>query len=112
MVRIAIRFVTIAALAGALAIAVWWAVEPQNDRLQAASTALALVAALAGIPAERWAAETQRRHRALVSLQQELAQNRAILADSRFLPQHQGVGQVYPRLLLGAVDTAFISGAF
>lgn len=31
---------------------------------------------------------------------------------TRFLPQHQGLGKVYPRLLLGAVDTAFISGAF
>jgi hypothetical protein len=112
MVRIAIRFVTVAALAGALGFAAWWCVQPQKDWLQAPSTALALIAALSGIPAERWAAETQRRDRALASLRQELAQNRAILADPRFRPERQGIGQVYPRLMLGAVDTAFISGAF
>lgn len=112
MLRLTIRFITVAALVGALASAVWWWLHPDQDWLQAPSTALALVAAVSGIPADRWAADAQRRQRALLSLRQELRQNRDILADRRFRPEHQGIGQVYPRLMLGAVDTAFISGGF
>jgi hypothetical protein len=49
--------------------------------------------------------------RALSSLRHELDQNTAILRDARFRREAQSIGQVYPRLMLGAVDTAFISGA-
>jgi hypothetical protein len=111
MLRIAIRLWTIVALLAALAVAVWWWINPGQDWLQAPSTALALIAAVCGIPADRWAVEAQRRSRALTSLRQELDQNAAILDDPRFRPEAQGIGQVYPRLMLGAVDTAFISGA-
>jgi hypothetical protein len=111
MLRTAIRLWTIVALLAALAVAVWWWINPGQDWLQAPSTALALIAAVCGIPADRWAVEAQRRSRALTSLRQELDQNAAILDDPRFRPEAQGIGQVYPRLMLGAVDTAFISGA-
>jgi hypothetical protein len=111
MLRLVLRFVTVGALVSALAVAIWWWADPRRDWLQAPSTALALIAAVAGIPADRWAAEAQRRARTLASLDRELDQNREILADPRFLPAHQGLGMVYPRLMLGAVDTAFIAGA-
>jgi hypothetical protein len=111
MLRTAIRLWTIIALLAALGVAVWWWINPQQDWLQAPSTALALIAAVCGIPADRWAVEAQRRSRALMSLRQELIQNAAILEDPRVRPDAQGIGQIYPRLMLGAVDTAFISGA-
>lgn len=111
MLRASLRFVTLAALFGALAVSIWWWWDPAREWLQAPGTTLALVAAVAGIPADRWAAQAQRRSRALSSLTRELAQNREVLLDPRFQPEHQGVGGVYPRLMLGAVDTALISGA-
>jgi hypothetical protein len=111
MLRVVLRFVTVGALVSALAVSIWWWFDPRRDWLQAPSTALALIAAVFGIPADRWAAEAQRRARTLASLNRELDQNREILADTRFLPANQGLGMVYPRLMLGAVDTAFIAGA-
>jgi hypothetical protein len=111
VVRLAIRFVTLASLVGAIALSIWWSTVPGTDWLQAPSQLLALLAALAGIPADRWAATAERRSRALLSLRRELLQNREVLADQRFSPESQGVGLVYPRIMLGAVDTAFISGA-
>jgi hypothetical protein len=111
VLRLAIRFMTLAALVAALAISVWWWTDPVRIWLEPPSTALVLVAAVCGIPADRWAAESQRRARALLSLRRELAQNRRVLTDARFRPENQGVGQVYPRLMLGAVDTTFIAGA-
>jgi hypothetical protein len=111
MLRVVLRFVTVAALICALVVSIWWWADPRRDWLQAPSTALALIAAVAGIPADRWAAEAQRRARTLTSIARELRQNGEILADPRFLPANQGLGLVYPRLMLGAVDTAFIAGA-
>ncbi|HEX7658240.1 MAG TPA: hypothetical protein VF444_02080 [Pseudonocardiaceae bacterium] len=111
MLRMAIRFVTLGSLAGALALSVWWWSTPGTDWLQAPSQTLALLAALSGIPADRWAAAAERRGRTLAALHREALQNRRVLADPRFAPENQGVGSVYPRIKLGAVDTAFISGA-
>lgn len=111
MLRIAIRLVTLSTLVAALAVSVWWWTDPARDWLQAPSTALALVAAVTGIPADRWAGQAQARARAIAALRRELAQNQQVLLDPRFLPENQGVGQVYPRLMLGAVDTALVSGA-
>ncbi|GAA4073228.1 hypothetical protein [Nonomuraea soli] len=113
MVRLAIRLTTLAALGLALASACWWwwAADGTDTWLEPAATALALTAALTGIPAERWAAEAERRRHALIALRREFGQNKRILGDPRFRPENQGVGQVYPRLLLGTVDTVFISGA-
>jgi hypothetical protein len=111
MIRILIRLITFTALLSALSISVVWWIDPQREWLQAPSTALVLVAAVAGIPADRWAAETQRRKRALTSILHEIEQNREILEDDRFNSENQGLGQIYPRLTLSAVDTAFISNA-
>jgi hypothetical protein len=111
MLRVAIRLVTLSTLIAALAVSVWWWSDPGRDWLQAPSTALALVAAVTGIPADRWAGQAQARARAIAALRRELAQNQQVLLDPRFLPENQGVGQVYPRLMLGAVDTALVSGA-
>lgn len=111
MLRLAIRLVTLSTLVAALAVSVWWWTDPGRDWLQAPSTALALVAAVTGIPADRWAGQAQARARAIAALRRELAQNQQVLLDPRFQPENQGVGQVYPRLMLGAVDTALVSGA-
>jgi hypothetical protein len=111
MIRLLIRATTVAALLAALAISIIWWLEPKREWLQAPSTALVLIAAVAGIPADRWAAETQRRKRAFTSILQEIEQNRETLEDDRFNSENQGLGQIYPRLTLSAVDTAFISNA-
>lgn len=111
MLRLAIRFTTLASLVAALAISIWWWLSPEQDWLQAPCTALALVAGLSGIPADRWAAAAARRGRALSSLRNELSQNRQVLTDPRFRPEHQGIGAVYPRLMLAALDTTLVSGA-
>lgn len=111
MLRLAIRLVTLSTLVAALAVSVWWWTDPGRDWLQAPSTALALVAAVTGIPADRWAGQAQARARAIAALRRELAQNQQVLLDPRFQPENQGVGQVYPRLMLAAVDTALVSGA-
>jgi hypothetical protein len=111
VLRLAIRLVTLSTLVAALAVSVWWWTDPGRDWLQAPSTALALVAAVTGIPADRWAGQAQARARAIAALRRELAQNQQVLLDPRFQPENQGVGQVYPRLMLGAVDTALVSGA-
>ncbi|WP_204071643.1 hypothetical protein [Planotetraspora phitsanulokensis] len=76
------------------------------------STTLALLAAISGIPADRWAATAEQRRQTVAALCRELDKNREVLADPRFLPDRQGESLIYPRLMLGAVDTTFISGVF
>jgi hypothetical protein len=63
----AFRLFTFVALVSALGISLWWWAHPREDWLQAPSTALALIAAVSGIPADRWAAEAQRRAGAVVA---------------------------------------------
>ncbi|MBO3745393.1 hypothetical protein J5X84_04875 [Streptosporangiaceae bacterium NEAU-GS5] len=108
MLRLSIRLITFAALGGALltGIAGLFGWRPWD----ASSTALALVAAIAGIPADRWAAAAEQRRQMLSALGRELDKNREVLADPRFFPERQGQSLVYPRLMLSAVDTTFISG--
>jgi hypothetical protein len=89
----------------------WW-LEPEVRVLEPAANVLVLIAAVAGIPADRWVTAMARRDRALRAVRAELARNREILADDRFEPRGRSAQRrVFPRLVLSAVDTAVISGA-
>ncbi len=114
MIRRVISWVTIVALVAALGSSVLWWYRGSWNRMEAAANAFALLAAVAGIPAERWAASRERRNRALHALREEVAKNREIIEDPRFTTPlgASAARKVYPRLLLSAVDTALISGAF
>jgi hypothetical protein len=112
MIRRLIRFATVAALGSALLLSVLWWLYPSSSRLEAGGTILALVAAVSGIPADRWAAAAERRARMVAALRRELTENRLIFDDPSFLPENQGLGQVYPRLKLSAVETALLTGPF
>lgn len=81
--------------------------------LEAADSVFLALAALVGIPADRWAAARQRRRRALRAIADELRKNQELLADPRFRTETEAPlrPDVYPRLALAAVDTALISGA-
>ena len=83
-VRRSISAVTGAALVLALIFSISWWYDSPRPGLEPAATVLALVAAIAGIPAERWAAARERRVRALRAVRQEVSKNREILEDSRF----------------------------
>jgi hypothetical protein len=107
-----IRFATIAALGSALLLSVLWWLYPQSSRFESAGTIMALAAAATGIPADRWAVAAERRARMVAALRRELAENRLLFSDPAFLPEHQGLGQVYPRLKLSAVETALLTGSF
>ncbi len=117
MIRIAVSIFNTVALVVALVFALWWwlsvASQPSTglDWLEPAATTLPLLAVLSGIRAERWAAERERRNQSFAALRREAEANQEVLTDPRFRPENQGVGQIYPRLALGAVTTTLVSGA-
>lgn len=112
MTRLFITIATFGALAIALVLGVAWFFEsPGEGRWEPAVNTLALLAGLTGIFAERWAAERERRDQAMDSIGLELGHNRVLLADKAFSPQNLGRIRVYPRLIAGAVDSAFASGS-
>jgi hypothetical protein len=112
MIRIAVSIFNVVALVVALCFALLWWLGPAWDWLEPAATTLPLLAVLTGIRAERWAAEREHRNQSFAALRREVEANLEVLADPRFRPESQGVGQIYPRLALGAVTTALVSGAF
>jgi hypothetical protein len=112
MIRIAVSIFNVVALVVALCFALLWWLGPAWDWLEPAATTLPLLAVLTGIRAERWAAEREHRNQSFAALRREVEANVEALADPRFRPESQGVGQIYPRLALGAVTTALVSGAF
>jgi hypothetical protein len=106
----ATTFVTLTLAAAA---SVLWATGiPGSSRLEPVVEALALLAALAGIVAERRAAAQERRRLALLSLESEITRIGEILADPRFAPAGESTPKpsVYPRLPLSAADAALNSG--
>jgi hypothetical protein len=114
MTRRVISWISVVALVFALCTSLLWWYRGSWNRMEAAASTFTLFAAVVGIPAERWAASRERRNRALHALRQELAKNREVTADDRFTTPLGATAarKVYPRLLVSAVDTALISGAF
>lgn len=112
MIRTAVSIFNVVALVVAFFFALMWWLGPGWDWLEPAATTLPLLAVLTGIRAERWAAERERRNQSAAALRREVEENLEALADPRFRPENQVMGQIYPRLALGAVTTALISGAF
>ena len=95
----------------AFVLGVIWFFWPQNSRWEPAVNSLTLVAGLTGIFVERLTAEAERRSEVLRAVADELQDNTQLLADERFSPNPPGHRQVYPRLIVSAVDLALVSGA-
>jgi len=72
---------------------------------------LTLVAGLTGIFVERLTAEAERRTEVVRAVAAELRENTRLLRDDRFSPNTPTTRQVYPRLVVSAVDLALVSGA-
>jgi hypothetical protein len=111
LVRLAVRTTTFVLLFGLLVQSAWWCWIPSEPVMQPINTVLAASAAISGIPAERLAAAAERRRQALLALRHELDRNRTILMNVRALVQRPFYGQIYPRLILDALDTATLLSA-
>ncbi len=112
MTRLAITWLTFAALAVALVMGVlWFTTSPAGDRLEPAVNSLAVLAGITGIFVERWAAQRERRNQALESIRDELERNATILDDDVFATTAGAHRRLYPRLIRSAVDAAFSTGA-
>ena len=95
----------------AFALGVIWFFWPENSRWEPAVNSLTLVAVLTGIFVERLTAEAERRTEVLRAVGDELRENTRLLNDERFSPATPTTRQVYPRLVVSAVDLALVSGA-
>jgi hypothetical protein len=98
-------------LALAFVLGVIWFISPGNARWEPAVNSLTLVAGLTGIFVERLTAEAERRTEVLRAVRDELGENTKLLYDDRFAPNTPATRQVYPRLVVSAVDLALVSGA-
>ncbi|MGW6278304.1 hypothetical protein [Kribbella sp. NPDC055071] len=98
-------------LALAFVLGVIWFISPGNARWEPAVNSLTLVAGLTGIFVERLTAEAERRTEVLRAVRDELQENTKLLYDDRFSPNAPTTRQVYPRLVVSAVDLALVSGA-
>ena len=95
----------------AFTLGVIWFFWPDNSRWEPAVNSLTLVAGLTGIFVERLTAEAERRTEVLRTVADELQENIRLLNDARFSPQAPTSRQIYPRLVVSAVDAALVSGA-
>ncbi|GAB3935337.1 hypothetical protein GCM10029976_045500 [Kribbella albertanoniae] len=95
----------------AFTLGVIWFFWPENSRWEPAVNSLTLVAGLTGIFVERLTAEAERRTEVLRAVGDELRENTRLLNDERFSPQAPSTRQIYPRLVVSAVDLALVSGA-
>jgi hypothetical protein len=95
----------------AFGLGVIWFFWPENARWEPAVNSLTLVAGLTGIFVERLTAEAERRTEVLRAVAAELQENTRLLNDERFSPKAPTTRQVYPRLVVSAVDLALVSGA-
>ncbi|TCC45980.1 hypothetical protein E0H75_30205 [Kribbella capetownensis] len=95
----------------AFSLGVIWFFWPENSRWEPAVNSLTLVAGLTGIFVERLTAEAERRTEVLRAVADELQENQRLLNDERFSPATPTTRQVYPRLVVSAVDLALVSGA-
>jgi hypothetical protein len=111
MRRTLVSVVTYGLLALAFVLGVLWFFWPQGSRWEPAVNSLTLVAGLTGIFVERLTAEAERRTEVLRAVANELRENTRLLNDERFSPDAPNTRQVYPRLVVSAVDLALVSGA-
>jgi len=109
--RTVVAAVSYGLLAVAFVLGVSWFFWPDNSRWEPAVNSLTLVAGLTGIFVERLTAEAERRTGVLRAVADELQENTRLLSDERFAPQAPSQRQVYPRLVVSAVDLALVSGA-
>jgi hypothetical protein len=114
MLRRLATVTTFAGLVGAIGVSLTWALAAHGlARLEPATQMLALIAALTGIVAERFAAEQQRRRQARATLTSELRANREILDEmlASLGAAHAVKRRVYPRLVASAAEGTIASGA-
>jgi hypothetical protein len=109
--RTVVTVVSYGLLALAFVLGVIWVISPDNARWEPAVNSLTLVAGLTGIFVERLTAEAERRTEVLRAVGDELRENTRLLSDERFSPKVPTTRQVYPRLVVSAVDLALVSGA-
>ena len=109
--RTVVTAVSYGLLAVAFVLGVIWFFWPENSRWEPAVNSLTLVAGLTGIFVERLTAEAERRTGVLRAVTDELQENTRLLSDERFSPKTPTQRQVYPRLVVSAVDLALVSGA-
>ncbi|MET7279045.1 hypothetical protein ABZS29_12505 [Kribbella sp. NPDC005582] len=109
--RTVVTTISYGLLALAFVLGVIWFLWPDNSRWEPAVNSLTLVAGLTGIFVERLTAESERRTEVLRAVGDELRENTRLLNDERFSPQAPAIRQVYPRLVVSAVDLALVSGA-
>lgn len=109
--RTVVSVVSYGLLAIAFVLGVIWFFKPDNSRWEPAVNSLTLVAGLTGIFVERLTAAAERRTEVLRAVADELQENANLLSDERFSPTPPSHRQVYPRLVVSAVDLALVSGA-
>ncbi len=109
--RTVVTAVSYGLLGLAFVLGVIWFFFPGNSRWEPAVNSLTLVAGLTGIFVERLSAEAERRTEVLRAVADELQENTRLLSDERFSPTAPTQRQVYPRLVVSAVDLALVSGA-
>ncbi|MFC5264564.1 hypothetical protein ACFPJ1_20830 [Kribbella qitaiheensis] len=109
--RTVVTAVSYGLLVVAFVLGVIWFFWPENSRWEPAVNSLTLVAGLTGIFVERLTAEAERRSEILRAVTDELQDNTRLLSDDRFSPEQPTQRQIYPRLVVSAVDLALISGA-
>jgi hypothetical protein len=109
--RTVVTAISYGLLALAFVLGVIWFISPGNARWEPAVNSLTLVAGLTGIFVERLTAEAERRTEVLRAVGDELRENTKLLHDERFSPNTPSTRQVYPRLVVSAVDLALVSGA-
>lgn len=110
-----VNWAAVAALCGALGLGWLWLIDytGRGETWEAGATVLALFAAVAGIPGERWAAARERRASARKAVLRERDENLAII-DGYMQPMTLANARrrVYPRLLTSALTMAIASGEF
>jgi hypothetical protein len=111
--RLAIILVTSGTLVAAFWVTVFWFVQAAGiGRFEPAVSALALLAGITGIVAERYASAKELREQALSALHDELITNQRILDSPPFTPgAHSVRREVYPRLYSSALESALLSTA-
>lgn len=110
-----VNWAAIAALCAALLFGVLWFLDyaGRGDAWEAGATVLALFAAVAGLPGERWAAARERRASARKAVLRERDENLAILAEElQPMTLANARRRVYPRLLTSALTMAIASGEY
>jgi hypothetical protein len=110
-----VNWVAIASLCAALLFGVLWFLDYAGRAAawEAGATVLALFAAVAGLPGERWAAARERRASARKAVQRERDENLAILTeDMQPMTLANARRRVYPRLLTSALTMAIASGEY